>query len=99
MWACTAGAEEAIPAIFQGCKIRTDIGVMAIVVGDPNPFVLGHRLVRDGIMDVGVLRALGEHSQMLAQGHQGGHSSLPRRGGTEEKTVEEGLWHLARAIE
>jgi hypothetical protein len=35
MCACPAGAEEAIPAIFQGCKIRTDIGVMAIVVGDP----------------------------------------------------------------
>ena len=35
MCACPAGVEEAIPAIFQGCKIRTDIGVMAIVVGDP----------------------------------------------------------------
>ncbi len=35
MCACPAGAEETIPAIFQGCKIRPDIGVMAIVVGDP----------------------------------------------------------------
>ena len=35
MCACPAGVEEAIPAIFQGCKIRTDIGVMVIVVGDP----------------------------------------------------------------
>jgi hypothetical protein len=41
MCACPADAEEAIPAIFQGCKIRTDIGVMAIVVGDPGNLVRG----------------------------------------------------------
>jgi len=35
------------------------------------PFFLRHRLVRDGIMGVGALRALGEHPQMLTQGHQG----------------------------
>ena len=36
-----------------------------------HPFVPGHRLVRDDIMDVGVLRALDEHPYVLAQGQQG----------------------------
>ena len=31
------------------------------------PLLSAHRLVRDGIMDVGVLRALNEHSEVLAQ--------------------------------
>src|SRR5437016_1474868 len=34
----------------------------------PNPFVLGHRRVRDGINSASFLRALVEHSEALAQG-------------------------------
>jgi hypothetical protein len=34
------------------------------------PFFRRHRLVGDDIMDVGVLRPLDEHPQMLAQRHQ-----------------------------
>ena len=35
------------------------------------PLIFGHRLVRDGISDVNVLRALVEHSEVLTQGHKG----------------------------
>jgi hypothetical protein len=33
------------------------------------PFLGGHRLVRDGVNDIGLLRVV-EHPQVLAQGHQ-----------------------------
>jgi hypothetical protein len=35
------------------------------------PFLVGHRLVGDGVNDIGLLRALVEHPQVLAQGNEG----------------------------
>ena len=32
------------------------------------PFLVGHRLVQDGVNDIGLLPALVEHLQVLAQG-------------------------------
>jgi hypothetical protein len=44
----------------------------------PNPFVLGHRLVRDGINGVSVLRALVEHSEVTVGAPSAGCLRDPR---------------------